>query len=93
MVDEVGCAWYEPFGVSPPGKLAVVKTPGYLYKAPALEPHAIPGVGVAEVGTPFVLGAARQLGRGGEANGLLTYLRRTSLRVLPSCSLLAATPY
>jgi hypothetical protein len=75
MVDEVGCAWYEPFGVSPPGKLAVVETPGYLYETPALEPYPIPGVGIAKVGTSFVLGAAPQLGRGGEANGLLTYLR------------------
>jgi hypothetical protein len=75
MVDEVGCAWRKPFGVSPPGKLAVVGTSSYLYEAPALEPHTIPGVGVAKIGSSFVLGAARQLGRGSEANGFLAYLR------------------
>src|SRR5690242_1019075 len=71
MVDEVGRAWHELFRVGPPGKLVVIGTPGYLYEAPALEPHTIPGVGVAELGHSFVLGAARQLGRGSEADGLL----------------------
>src|SRR5690242_6262253 len=56
MVDEVGHAWREVFRVGPPGKLAVIETPGYLYEAPALEPHTVPGVGVAEIGTIFVLG-------------------------------------
>src|SRR5690349_21025505 len=74
MVDEVGRAWHESLRVSPPGKPAIVRAPGYLYEAPALEPHTVPGVGVAKIGTPFVLGAARQLGRGGEADGLLAYL-------------------
>ena len=86
MVDEVGCAWYEPFGVGPPGKLAVVGTPGYLYETPALEPHPVTGVGVAKVGTPFVLGAAFQLGRGSEANGLLTYLRAEHRRAFYRCA-------
>src|SRR5215468_1862598 len=73
MVDEVGCGWHQPFGVSPLGKVAVVGAPGYLYEAPALEPHAIPGVDVAK--HSLVLGAARKFGRGSEAQGLMTYLR------------------
>src|SRR5690242_7592358 len=75
MVYEVGCAWRQPFGVSPSGKLAVVGTPGYLYEAPALEPHAIPRVGIAKIDTSLVLGAGPPLGRGSEADGLLAYLR------------------
>src|SRR5215470_1101066 len=73
MVDEVGCGWHQPFGVSPLGKVAVVGPPGYLYEAPALEPHAIPRVDVAKCS--LVLGAARKFGRGSEAQGLMTHLR------------------
>src|SRR5215471_81429 len=75
MVDEVCLAWRQPFAVGPTGKFAVVETPGYLYEAPALEPHAIPGLGIAKIDTSLVLGAGRQLGRGSEADGLLAYLR------------------
>src|SRR5690242_19000109 len=75
MVDEVCLAWRQPFVVGPAGKFAVVETPGYLYEAPALEPYAIPGLGIVKIDTSLVLGAGPQLGRGSEADGLLAHLR------------------